>query len=396
MNRNDFPMLKEKYIYFNNASTTFKPYPVLEETKSFYLHHNSNLNRGIDSLSYYATDMFEKSRIKVANFINANKNEIVFTRGTTDSINMVANSLEEIVNEDDEIIVSIIEHHSNFVPWQKLAKRKNAKLIVLNVDNNGIINLEELNNKLTNKTKIVAINHVSNTMGGRNNLKEISKLVHKYNALFLVDGAQGIINEKVDVKDMDIDFYAFSSHKIHGPMGVGVLYGKKEILDKMEPTTYGGEMVDSVSIENTTYKETPYKFEAGTMMVPGVIGLGIAIDYINNIGFDNIHNYIKDLRGYLISKLKEIDNIIIYNEFNLDSSIVLFNIKGIHSHDIGSLLDKYNIIVRAGHHCAEPFMNYLNVDSTVRISLSFYNTKEEIDKLIDVLMKAGDFIDELF
>lgn len=396
MNRNDFPMLKEKYIYFNNASTTFKPYPVLEETKSFYLHHNSNLNRGIDSLSYYATDMFEKSRIKVANFINANKNEIVFTRGTTDSINMVANSLEEIVNEDDEIIVSIIEHHSNFVPWQKLAKRKNAKLIVLNVDNNGIINLEELNNKLTNKTKIVAINHVSNTMGGRNNLKEISKLVHKYNALFLVDGAQGIINEKVDVKDMDIDFYAFSSHKIHGPMGVGVLYGKKEILDKMEPTTYGGEMVDSVSIEDTTYKETPYKFEAGTMMIPGVIGLGIAIDYINNIGFDNIHNYIKDLRGYLINKLKEIDNIIIYNEFNLDSSIVLFNIKGIHSHDIGSLLDKYNIIVRAGHHCAEPFMNYLNVDSTVRISLSFYNTKEEIDKLIDVLMKAGDFIDELF
>lgn len=396
MNRNDFPMLKEKYIYFNNASTTFKPYPVLEETKSFYLHHNSNLNRGIDSLSYYATDMFEKSRIKVANFINANKNEILFTRGTTDSINMVANSLEETINEDDEIIVSIIEHHSNFVPWQKLAKRKNAKLIVLNVDNNGIINLEELNNKLTNKTKIVAINHVSNTMGGRNNLKEISKLVHKYNALFLVDGAQGIINEKVDVKDMDIDFYAFSSHKIHGPMGVGVLYGKKEILDKMEPTTYGGEMVDSVSIEDTTYKESPYKFEAGTMMIPGVIGLGAAIDYINNIGFDNIHNYIKDLRGCLISKLKEIDNIIIYNEFNLDSSIVLFNIKGIHSHDIGSLLDKYNIIVRAGHHCAEPFMNYLNVDSTVRISLSFYNTKEEIDKLIDVLMKAGDFIDELF
>lgn len=396
MNRNDFPMLKEKYIYFNNASTTFKPYVVLDNTKMFYTNHNSNLNRGIDSLAYYATNMFEESRSKVAKFINSNKNEIVFTRGTTDSINMVARSLESTINPGDEIIVSIIEHHSNFVPWQKLAIRKNAKLIVLNVDSNGLIDLDELKSKMSNKTKIVALNHVSNTFGARNNIKEIAKIVHTYTALFLVDGAQGIVNEKVDVKDMDMDFYTFSSHKIYGPMGVGVLYGKKHILDSMEPTTYGGEMVDSVSIENTTYKDTPYKFEAGTMMVPGVIGLGTAIDYINNIGMDNIHNYVKDLRNYLITRLKEINNIKIYNINNIDSSIVLFNIEGIHSHDIGSLLDKYNIIVRAGHHCAEPFMKYLNVDSTVRISLSFYNTKEEIDKLIEVLNKAGDFINELF
>ena len=396
MNRDDFPMLKEKYIYFNNASTTFKPNVVLENTKTFYTNYNSNLNRGIDSLAYFATKEFEDSRKKVANFINANSNEIVFTRGTTDSINMVANSLEKNINENDEIIVSIIEHHSNFVPWQKLCERKNAKLIVLNIDENGLINLDELKAKLSSKTKIVALNHVSNTMGGRNNIKEISKIVHNYNALFLVDGAQGITNTKVDVKDMDIDFYTFSSHKIYGPMGVGVLYGKKEILDTMEPTSYGGEMVDSVSINSTTYKETPYKFEAGTMMVPGVIGLGTAIDYITNIGVDNIHNYIKELRNYLINRLNEIENIKIYNKNNIDSSIVLFNIDNIHSHDIGSLLDKYNIIVRAGHHCAEPFMNYLKVDSTVRISLSFYNTKEEVDKLIEVLMKAGDFLNELF
>ncbi len=396
MNRDDFPMLKEKYIYFNNASTTFKPYAVLDNTKNFYTNHNSNLNRGIDSLAYYATNMFEESRKTVAKFINAFSNEIIFTRGTTDSINMVARSIEDLINEGDEIIVSIIEHHSNFVPWQKLAIRKKAKFIVLDVDSNGLVDLVNLENNMSNKTKIVALNHVSNTFGGRNNIKEISKIVHKYNALLLIDGAQGITNEKVDVKEMDIDFYAFSSHKLYGPMGVGVLYGKKEILDSLEPPYYGGEMVGSVTISNTTYKDTPYKFEAGTMMVPGVLGLSTSIEYINNIGFDKIHSYIKDLRSYLVFNLKQIDNIQIYNELNTDSSIVLFNIKGIHSHDIGSLLDKYNIIVRAGHHCAEPFMNYLKVDSTVRISLSFYNTKQEVDLLINVLKKAGDFINELF
>ena len=338
---------------------------------------------------------FEEARKVVANFINADSDEIVFTRGTTDSINMIAKFLEN-VSKDDEIIISIIEHHSNFVPWQKLCQRKKAKIIVLNEDNNVLVNLNELKNKISNKTKIVSFNHVYNTFGGRNNLKEISKIVHNYNALFIVDGAQGIVNEKVDVKNNNVDFYTFYSHKLYGPMGVCVLYGKKEILDKLEPTTYGGEMVDSVSIENITYKNAPYKFEAGTMMIPGVIGLGAAIDYINSIGFDNIHNHIKNLRKYLITRLKEIDNIIIYNEHNIDSSIVLFNIKNIHSHDVGSLLDKYNIIVRAGHHCAEPFMKYLKVNSTLRISLGLYNNKEEIDKLIEVLMKAGDYINELF
>lgn len=396
MNREDFPMLKNKYIYFNNAATTFKPNVVLDVTKDFYLNHNSNLSRGIDSLSYYATNSFEEARKVVANFINADSDEIVFTRGTTDSINMIAKFLECNVSKDDEIIISIIEHHSNFVPWQKICERKNAKLIVLNIDNNGLIDLDELKENINNKTKIVALNHVSNTFGGKNNLKEIANIVHQYDALFVVDGAQGIINDVIDVKDTNIDFYTFSGHKLYGPMGVGVLYGKKEILEKLEPTTYGGEMIDSVSIEKTTYKNSPYKFEAGTMMIPQVIGLATSIKYINSIGLTNIHNHIKELRQYLIIRLKEIDNIIIYNENNIDSSIVLFNIRGIHSHDIGSLLDKYNIIVRSGHHCAEPLMKYLNVDATLRVSLGLYNSKKEIDKLIEILMKAEDFINELF
>ena len=396
MNREDFPMLKEKYIYFNNAATSFKPIEVINEINDYYTKYNSNINRGIDSLSYYSTNKYEEVRNKVANFINANNNEIVFTRGTTDSINLLAYFLEDIINENDEIIISIIEHHSNFVPWQKLCKRKKAKLIVLDVEKNGTISPSLLKNNINTNTKIVALNHVSNTMGATNNIKELSNIIHKYNALFIVDGAQAISNIKIDVKDLEVDFYAFSGHKMYGPTGIGILYGKKQLLDNMEPISYGGEMIDSVSIDNTTYKDTPYKFEAGTMMISSVLGLGKAIDYINKIGIINMHNYVVNLRKYLIKQLQNIDNINIYNEQNEDSSIVLFNINNIHSHDIGSLLDKYNIIVRAGHHCCEPFMKYLIVDSTVRISLSFYNTKEEIDKLIEILMKAGDYINELF
>ncbi|NLV90024.1 MAG: SufS family cysteine desulfurase [Tenericutes bacterium] len=396
MNREDFPMLKEKYIYFNNAATSFKPIEVINEINDYYTKYNSNINRGIDSLSYYSTNKYEEVRNKVANFINANNNEIVFTRGTTDSINLLAYFLEDIINENDEIIISIIEHHSNFVPWQKLCKRKKAKLIVLDVEKNGTISPSLLKNNINTNTKIVALNHVSNTMGATNNIKELSNIIHKYNALFIVDGAQAISNIKIDVKDLEVDFYAFSGHKMYGPTGIGILYGKKQLLDNMEPISYGGEMIDSVSIDNTTYKDTPYKFEAGTMMISSVLGLGKAIDYINKIGIINMHNYVVNLRKYLIKQLQNIYNINIYNEQNEDSSIVLFNINNIHSHDIGSLLDKYNIIVRAGHHCCEPFMKYLKVDSTVRISLSFYNTKEEIDKLIEILMKAGDYINELF
>lgn len=396
MNRDDFPMLKQDYIYLNNAATTFKPKVVIDEINDYYTFNNSNINRGIDSFSYKVTNKYEQARENIANFINAKKEEIVFTKGTTSSINLVARSLENNINEDDNIIISVIEHHSNFVPWQKLCQRKNAKLIVLDVNEDGTVDLKLLHEHLNNKTKIVALNHVSNTLGGINNIKEISKLVHNFNSLLFVDGAQALSSLEIDVKDLDVDFYTFSAHKIYGPMGLGILYGKEQLLNEMEPVEYGGEMIDSVSIENTTYKKSPYKFEAGTMEIPSVLAFSTSIDYIKDIGVNNIHEYIFDLRQYLINELNKIDNIEIYNKNNINSSIVLFNIKGIHSHDIGSLLDKYKIIVRAGHHCAEPFMKYLNVNSTVRISLGLYNTKEEIDKLIEVLKKAGDYIYELY
>ena len=396
MNRDDFPMLNQDYIYLNNAATTFKPKVVIDEINDYYTFNNSNINRGVDSFSYKVTNKYEQARENVANFINAKKEEIVFTKGTTNSINIVARSLESTIKDGDNIIISVIEHHSNFVPWQKLCERKNAKLIVLDVNEDGTINLESLKKLINDKTKIVALNHVSNTLGGINKIKEISKLVHNINSLLLVDGAQALSSLNIDVKDLDVDFYAFSAHKIYGPMGLGILYGKEKLLNEMEPVEYGGEMIDSVSIENTTYKKAPYKFEAGTMEISSVLAFSKAIDYLKDVGINKIHEHIFDLRAYLINKLSKIDNIEIYNKNNTNSSIVLFNIKGIHSHDIGSLLDKYKIIVRAGHHCAEPFMKYLNVNSTVRISLGLYNTKEEIDKMIEVLKKAGDYIYELY
>ncbi|MDD2180925.1 MAG: SufS family cysteine desulfurase [Bacilli bacterium] len=396
--RNDFPMLKHDYIYFNNASTSLKPKIVIDSISDYYSNYGVNTNRGVDSLGFSATEKYEQSRTKVADFIGSNKDEIIFTRGTTESLNLVASSFGNIIiSEGDEIVVSVVEHHANFIPWQELCKKLGAKLVLVPISKNGTVNPLELLKVMTNKTKIVALNHVSNVMGGINNLRELSKIVHKFNAYFVVDGAQGIIHEKINVHDLGIDFYAFSGHKMYGPMGVGILYGKKELLEKMLPIIFGGEMIDSVSIEKTTYKEAPYKFEAGTMMVPEVIGLGVAIDYIESIGYENINSYVKELRNYLVSKLeKEITDIEIYNISNTDSNLVTFNIKNIHAHDVASLLDKEKIIVRAGHHCAEPYMNELGVTATLRISLAFYNTREECDKLIEVLKKAGDYIDVLF
>ncbi len=396
--RKDFPMLNQDYIYFNNASTSLKPQVVIDQLVDYYTNYSVNTNRGVDTLGYQVTEKYELVRNKVAHFIGCDKDEVIFTRGATESLNLVAHSFGNlIINEGDEIVISAIEHHANFIPWQELCHKLGAKLLFVPTTKDGIIKPDDLLEVMTNKTKMVALNHVSNVMGGVNNLLELSKIVHKFNAYIVVDGAQGIVHEEINLHELDIDFYAFSAHKMYGPMGVGVLYGKHELLKKMSPIMFGGEMIDTVTKEKTTYKEAPYKFEAGTMMIPEVIGFGVAIDYINKIGRTNINDYIKELRNYLVEKLlKEIPDIEIYNVNNINSSLVTFNIKNIHAHDVASLLDKEKIIVRAGHHCAEPYMNELNLVSTVRVSLALYNNHEECDKLVEVLKKAGDYIDVLF
>lgn len=396
MFREDFPMLKQNIIYFNNAATTLTPNSVINVINDYYTKYNYNLSRGVDSRSYELTTMYEQVRQKVSEFIGASSSEIIFTRGTTESLNMIALSLADDISAGDEIVVSVIEHHSNFLPWQELANKKGAKLVIMPVNEKGLVTVDILEKYLNNKTKIVALNHVSNTMGGLNLIADLSKVVRKSNAYFIVDGAQGIINSPVNVKLLDVDFYTFSGHKMFGPNGVGVLYGKKDLLDKMNPVYFGGEMIDQVGVDKSTYKETPYKFEAGTMMIPEVLGLGSAIDYISKIGIDNLNNYVTELRKYLVTKLADIPNIIIYNEDNNESGIVNFNVVGIHSHDVASTLDKAGIIVRAGHHCAEPYLNSLNINSTIRVSLAFYNTKEEIDYFISTLKKEGGNLDYLF
>ena len=395
--RKDFPMMEKDYVYLNSASTAYKPKIVIDEMNDYYTNYCTNISRGVDFLGFEVTKKYEVARENVAKFINSQPKEIIFTRGTTSSINFLARTLgEEIVNASDEIIVSIQEHHSNLIPWQELTKRKQAVLKFVKTDENGQVILSDLKSIMNDKTKIVAINHESNVMGARNNLKEIAKIVHNYNAYFLVDGAQGIVHERVDVKETDIDFYAFSGHKLYGPTGVGVLFGKYEILKDLKPLEFGGEMINEVSNLSSTYKDAPYKFEAGTMMIAEVLGLSKAIDYVLAIGYDKINDHIKTLRKYLINHLEEINDIEIYNKNNVNSSLVTFNIKNIHAHDVASVLNKNQVIVRAGHHCVEPLMKYLGVSSMVRISLGLYNNKEDIDKLLNALSKVGDYLDVIF
>lgn len=396
--RNDFPMLKQDYIYFNNASTTYKPNVVIDSISTYYREYGVNTNRGIDSLGFSATKAYENVRKKVADFIGSKKEEIIFTRGTTDSLNLIANSFgEKVINADAEIIISIFEHHANFIPWQELCKRKSAKLVIVKTDEFGLVDLDDLKKIINEKTKIVALNHMSNVMGALNNIKAISDIVHKNNAYLVIDGAQGIVHERINVEKFGIDFYAFSAHKLYGPMGVGVLYGKYNLLETMKPVMFGGEMIDVVTCEHATYKKPPYCFEAGTMMVPEVIGLGCAIDYVLSIGYEKINNYVHELRDYLVYELvTKVPNIQIYNQNLKNTSLITFNIKGIHAHDVATFLDKEKIIVRAGHHCAEPLMNHLKVSSTVRISLAFYNNKAECDKFIEAISRVEDYLNVLF
>ena len=392
--RKDFPILKRKVngqnlIYFDNAATSQTPKVVIDSIVSYYSNYNSNIHRGVHALSQEATDAYENSRVKFQKHFNAkNSFEIIFTSGTTHSINLVANGFKKILKKDDEIIVSQLEHHSNIVPWQMLCEETGAKIKVIPIDHNGELIFTEFEKLLNAKTKVVFVNHISNALGVINPIKKIITKAHEYNAAVLIDGAQATPHMKIDVSELDVDFYVTSTHKICGPTGVGVLYGKEEWLNKIPPFLGGGEMIDKVTFEKSTYAGLPNKFEAGTPNISGVIASGVAIDYLNGIGLDNINEYEKELLDYATSKLLEIKDLKIYGVSEEKTAVISFNVGQIHPYDIGSIVDKLGIATRTGHHCAQPIMDYFKIPGTIRISFSFYNTKEEIDIFIKALNKA--------
>jgi len=392
--RNDFPILNSKVkgkqlIYLDNAATTQTPKAVIDSIVSYYSNLNANIHRGVHYLSQKATEAYEDARKKFQKQLNAkSSSEIIFTSGTTHSINLVANGFIDLLNKGDEIIVSHLEHHSNIVPWQMLCEKTGATMRVIPMNEKGELIFSEYEKLLSDKTKIVFVNHVSNALGTINPVKEIISKAHEFGAAVLIDGAQALPHFKVDVTDLDADFYVGSAHKLYGPTGVGILYGKEDWLTKIPPYQGGGEMIDEVTFEKTTYAKLPNKFEAGTPNIAGVIASAVALDYINRIGLDNIAKYEKELLDYATGKLLEIDGVKIYGETSNKTSVISFNIGNLHHYDIGSIIDNEGIAVRTGHHCAQPIMDYFNVSGTIRISLSFYNTKEEIDSLINAIMMA--------
>ena len=396
--REDFPILKKQIngkqlIYFDNAATSQTPTCVINSISDYYNNYNSNIHRGVHSLSEEATEAYEKAREKIQIHFNAkHKEEIIFTSGTTHSINIVSNGFLDLMGEDDEIIVSGLEHHSNIVPWQMMCKKTNSKLKVIPLDKNGELDLKEFKNLVSKKTKLVFLNHVSNALGIINPVEEIIQISHSYNALVLIDGAQSAAHFKIDLQKLNVDFFTASAHKLCGPTGVGFLYGKKELLEKIEPFMGGGEMISDVTFEKTTYAEIPHKFEAGTPNISGVIAFGVALDYMNSLGFENIRQYEDKLLKYATEKLKEIDGLIIYGDVKNKTSVISFNISGIHSYDIGSILDKYGVAVRTGQHCAQPIMDHFDIPGTVRVSLSFINTFKEIDILQEAIIKAKSML----
>ncbi|MEI7483373.1 MAG: cysteine desulfurase [Ignavibacteriota bacterium] len=393
--RADFPILKQKIygkdlIYLDNAATTQKPQVVIDSIAKYYSELNSNVHRGVHFLSDKATTAYENSRSRIATFINAkNSYEIIFVRGTTEAINLVANGYgNEFVKEGDEVIVSYLEHHSNIVPWQMLCQRKNAVLKVIPVNDDGELIIDEYKKLLSDKTKIVAVGHTSNSFGTKNPVKEIIELAHNAGAVVLIDGAQAVQHTKVDVRELDADFFAFSGHKIYGPTGIGVLYGKESLLNAMSPYQGGGDMIKNVSFELTTYNELPYKFEAGTPDICGAIVLSDAIEYVSKVGLDNISEYESELLKYGTDKLKEIDGFKLYGNAKNKASVISFLLEGIHPYDVGTILDKMGIAVRTGLHCTEPLMKRFGIPGTVRASFAMYNTKNEIDALVDGVKKA--------
>ena len=392
--RKDFPILSRKVngqplVYFDNAATSQKPQQVIDSIVDYYSNYNANIHRGVHRLSQEATDKYEEARGKIQKHFNAEKaHEIIFTSGTTHSINLVANGFASLLKEDDEIIVSALEHHSNIVPWQMLCEKTNAVLKVIPMNNEGELVMSSYDKLLSEKTKLVFVNHISNALGIINPIEYIIKKAHQVNAAVLIDGAQACPHLKPDVQALDADFYVASAHKMCGPTGVGMLYGKEEWLNKLPPYQGGGEMIADVTFEKTTYAELPHKFEAGTPNICGGIAFGAAIDYLNHIGFDAIANYENELLEYATTQLLTLDGLKIYGTSKHKTSVISFNIIAIHPYDIGTIVDKLGIAVRTGHHCAQPIMDFYKIPGTIRASFAFYNTKEEIDKLVTALKKA--------
>ncbi len=396
--REDFPILNQKVndeplVYLDNAATTQKPLTVLSAINDFYQQDNANVHRGVHTLAERATADYEAAREKVRAFINAQSTkEILFTRGTTTSLNWVAQFAGQILTPADEVIITIMEHHSNIVPWQEIAQRTGATLKFVYLKGGGL-DWTDLNEKISTKTKFVSVAHVSNVLGCINPIKEIAALAHAHGAYVVVDGAQSVPHMAVDVQELDVDFFAFSGHKMMGPTGIGVLYGKKELLQRFEPVEFGGEMIDFVYESHSTWTELPWKFEAGTPNIAGAIGLGAAIDYINSIGIENIQQHERELVEYLLPKLKEIPGLTLYGpaEPRQRAGVIAFNLQGLHPHDLATALDMEGIAVRAGHHCAQPLLHDLKVAATARASFYLYNTKADCDKLIEALWVTKEF-----
>ena len=392
--RADFPILTQKVngkqlVYFDNGATSQKPKVVIDAITKYYEEINANIHRGVHTLSQLATDAYEVSRGKIQHHINAKfPYEVIFTSGTTHGINVIANGFASILKVGDEVLVSALEHHSNIVPWQMLCEKTGAKLVVIPMNDEGELIISEFDKLLSDKTKVVTVNHISNALGTLNPIKYIIDKAHEVGAAVLIDGAQAVPHLKPDVQELDCDFYVFSGHKICGPTGVGILYGKEEWLRKLPPYQGGGEMIATVSFEKTTYADLPHKFEAGTPNIAGGIVLGTAIDYLNEIGFENIQAYEHELLEYGTKRLLEIEGLKIFGTAKEKTSVISFNIEGIHPYDIGTIIDKLGIAVRTGHHCAQPIMDFYQVPGTIRASFAFYNTKEEIDIFVEAVKKA--------
>lgn len=391
--KKDFPIFENKDItYLDSGATTQKPTSVLEAIEKFYKNENANPHRGAYGLSIEATEIYENTRDKIAKFINAkHREEIIFSKNASESLNLIAYSYGlDNLKKDDEIVLSIMEHHSNLVPWQMVAKKTESKLNYMYINDNFEISDEEIETKITDKTKIVGITHVSNVLGTINNIEKIIKYAHKKGAIVVVDGSQSIPHMEIDVQKLDADFFVFSGHKMLAPLGIGILYGKREILNKMNPFLMGGDMIEYVYEQETTFAPLPNKFEAGTQNVEGVIGLGAAIDYIRNIGYNKIQEIEKEVTSYARQELSKLEYLTLYLTPNEEkhSSVISFNIKGVHPHDVASILDSENVCVRSGNHCAQPLLRSMGIDSTCRASFYIYNTKEDVDKLVIALNKA--------